>query len=309
MAVFVSGFDFDTAENAIEAHCATVGKVSSVELVGRGAATVRFVDPVSAKYAIEELNETTIDGNRRFINVRAEGEKGKKGGKSYGKGGERCFEDSKGRKGGKGDYDDRYQQRRAYTAEMKLRSVFVSGFDFDTPESAIEEHCVRSGKVSCVELVGRGAAVVEFEDPASAKYAIEELNETTIEGNHRYINVWAEGDKGDKGRKGGKGYGKGGDYEDREGKKGGKGYKDRYEQRKPYTGDMQTGTVSKFLSDRGFGYITPDRGEGDVFVHFSAIEGDGFRSLEQDQRVRFGVEPDPKGKGKGAVKAVAVSAI
>lgn len=56
-----------------------------------------------------------------------------------------------------------------------------------------------------------------------------------------------------------------------------------------------TGTVARFMDDKGFGFIQPDGGGKDVFVHYSAIEGDGFRSLAQGDRVEYEVVDDPKG--------------
>ncbi len=57
--------------------------------------------------------------------------------------------------------------------------------------------------------------------------------------------------------------------------------------------DRILGTVKWF--DRGFGFIARDDGEKDVFVHFTAIRGDGYRNLEAGQRVEFGIETTPKG--------------
>lgn len=63
----------------------------------------------------------------------------------------------------------------------------------------------------------------------------------------------------------------------------------------------QTGTVKFFNTSKGFGFITPDDGAKDVFVHISAVEASGMRTLVDGQKVAFDVEPDRKGKGPKAV--------
>ena len=55
-----------------------------------------------------------------------------------------------------------------------------------------------------------------------------------------------------------------------------------------------TGTVKWFNGDKGYGFIAPEEGD-DVFVHYSAIQGEGFRNLEEGQTVEFNVEPGRKG--------------
>jgi cold shock protein len=67
---------------------------------------------------------------------------------------------------------------------------------------------------------------------------------------------------------------------------------------------MAQGTVKWFNSDKGFGFITPDGGGKDLFVHYSEIRGSGHRSLEENQRVQFEVEQGAKGP-----QAVGVTAI
>ena len=58
---------------------------------------------------------------------------------------------------------------------------------------------------------------------------------------------------------------------------------------------MATGTVKWFNESKGFGFIAPSDGSADVFVHFSAINADGFRTLAEDQAVNYEVESGPKG--------------
>ena len=58
---------------------------------------------------------------------------------------------------------------------------------------------------------------------------------------------------------------------------------------------MATGTVKWFNAEKGFGFITRDGGGADVFVHFSAIDGAGYRSLDENDKVTFDVTQGPKG--------------
>ena len=58
---------------------------------------------------------------------------------------------------------------------------------------------------------------------------------------------------------------------------------------------MATGTVKWFNNSKGFGFIAPDDGGNDVFVHFSAIQGDDYKTLEEGQKVEFEVTQGPKG--------------
>ncbi len=56
-----------------------------------------------------------------------------------------------------------------------------------------------------------------------------------------------------------------------------------------------TGIVKWFNADKGFGFITPDNGGSDVFVHFRAIQSDGYKTLTEGQQVQFDVEQGQKG--------------
>jgi cold shock protein len=64
----------------------------------------------------------------------------------------------------------------------------------------------------------------------------------------------------------------------------------------------QEGTVKFFKTDKGYGFIKPDDGQADIFVHITAVERAGLKSLSQGQRISFEVEPDKKGKGPKAVE-------
>jgi CspA family cold shock protein len=63
----------------------------------------------------------------------------------------------------------------------------------------------------------------------------------------------------------------------------------------------QSGTVKFFNHTKGFGFITPDGGGNDVFVHISAVQASGLPGLQDGQKVNFETEPDKRGKGPKAV--------
>ena len=67
---------------------------------------------------------------------------------------------------------------------------------------------------------------------------------------------------------------------------------------------MATGTVKWFNAEKGFGFIAQEGGGPDVFVHYSAINAQGFRSLEENQQVSFDVTQGPKGPQADRVRAI-----
>lgn len=68
--------------------------------------------------------------------------------------------------------------------------------------------------------------------------------------------------------------------------------------------DRMQGTVKWFSRVKGYGFIAPEDGGKEIFVHFSGIEGEGYRNLEEGQRVTYVVEETPKGPQAVSVRAV-----
>ena len=68
---------------------------------------------------------------------------------------------------------------------------------------------------------------------------------------------------------------------------------------------LATGTCKWFNSEKGYGFISPDGNGPDIFVHFSAVQGDGYRSLEEGQRVEFEVTAGQKGPQAADVRVIA----
>ena len=69
---------------------------------------------------------------------------------------------------------------------------------------------------------------------------------------------------------------------------------------------MNNGTVKWFTAEKGYGFISNDNGGNDVFVHFSAIVGDGYKTLVEGQKVTYDVEADPKDESKSRATNVVV---
>lgn len=68
--------------------------------------------------------------------------------------------------------------------------------------------------------------------------------------------------------------------------------------------EMPQGTVKWFNAEKGFGFIAPEDGSADVFVHYTEIQGTGFRTLEENQKVEFEIGHSPKGPQATGVRSI-----
>ncbi len=68
----------------------------------------------------------------------------------------------------------------------------------------------------------------------------------------------------------------------------------------------QQGTVKFFNTEKGYGFIKPDTGGPDIFVHITALQSAGLNGLKEGQKISFDVEPDKKGKGPKAINLIAL---
>jgi len=71
--------------------------------------------------------------------------------------------------------------------------------------------------------------------------------------------------------------------------------------------DREVGTVKWFNDSKGFGFITPEGGGDDLFAHFSAIQGSGFKTLAEGQRVTFDITTGPKGQQASNIPVISLS--
>jgi len=200
-AVFVRGFEFDTQEETVRKFFSPMGEITEIYFQSRDSVVVRFEKEESAEKAAKELHEKTMEGQSRYVTIKIDGGKGS--GKGKGKG------DRDGGKGsGKGkDKGDREPVERK-TFE-KDTSIYISGFDTSsTDELSLKAHFGDCGEIVEIYFQSRGSAVIAFKDTVGAKRAVDDLHESTIKGQSRYVSVRMN--DSDRGKGSGKGSSKGG---------------------------------------------------------------------------------------------------
>merc|ERR1712187_162913 len=165
--VFVGGFDFGTSSEDLKAHMGAAGTVVKVEMK-KGNAVVTYSSADEAKEAVSSLNKSTIDGNSRFIDVKID---------------KKSLPPKPGMK------------RKGVDGEGGSTRVLVRGFDFETTDEQLESHMSSAGTISEIHWVSKKMVNVVYSSAEEATAAVKQLNESTIPGNSRYIDVIIGGDK------------------------------------------------------------------------------------------------------------------
>ncbi|CAE7150558.1 PAB7 [Symbiodinium pilosum] len=183
--VLVRGFDFGTTDEQLKEHCSKAGQIANLQWVSKGSALVTYSSPQEAESAAQILNKTTIEGNKRFIDVMQK--------------------------------DDNFDPRRmmmgmpmfwyanfarAYWGKGKGKGksdkkedppgsgrVFVRGFDFGTTDEQLIAHMSTAGEIETVHWVSKGSAIVVYKEAACAANAVAMLQKSVIGSNTRYIDI------------------------------------------------------------------------------------------------------------------------
>jgi RNA recognition motif-containing protein len=201
-AVFVKGFDFGTNEDDIKKHFSSVGTIKDLYFQSKDACVVTYAKASDATRAVDELQETTMQGQSRYVLVKLDDRESN--GESSGKG--------KGKGKGKSKWSE-------VGSQASGRTVFASGFDVDTDDAAVREHFGEIGEIETLHFQSKFSAVITFTSTASAEKAVSDLDGSTMSGQSRYVAVRLDRDS-DEGK--GKGKGKGKDKGKGKGKGSGK---------------------------------------------------------------------------------------
>jgi len=185
--IFARGFDYGTDEEALKKHFSAVGAIKEMHLQSRGAAVVVYEKASAASRAVNELHETTMEGQSRYVAVKLDEHRDLDKGKGKGS------VNGSGRGGG----------------DASGRIIFVTGFDFDTDDAALEWHFGKMGAIETLHFQSRTSAVITFVKASNAQRALTTIDGTTMSGQSRHVTVKLD-DPDRKGKgKGGKGSGKG----------------------------------------------------------------------------------------------------
>lgn len=175
--IFVNGFEFGTDDDAVRKHFDGVGAIKELHFQSRGAAVITYVKSSSATRAVDELHETTMEGQSRYVVVKLDDpDREVKGGKGKGKG-----QDTKGK--GKG------KAKSSGKGGGGGRTIFVTGFEFETDDDAVTKHFSHIGAIEDFHFQSKRSVVITYVKATSAQQAVTKLDGSTMRGQSRYLAI------------------------------------------------------------------------------------------------------------------------
>jgi len=166
--IFANGFDYGTDEEAVKKHFGAVGAIKELHFQSRGAAVITYVKSSSATRAVDELHETTIEGQSHYVMVKLDDPDSNGKGKGEAK-------DSG--KGGIGAYG---------------RTIFVTGFDLETDDEALTKHFGNIGAIEDFHFHSKRSAVITYVKASAAQQAVTKLDGSTMRGQSWHVVVKME---------------------------------------------------------------------------------------------------------------------
>jgi len=149
--IFVNGYDYNTNEEAVKKHFEVVGAIKDVHLQSRGAATITYQEPSAATRAVNELHETSLEGQSRAVVVKMDDP------------------DWAGRPSG--------------------RTIFVNGFDSETDDDALTNHFGTVGAIEDHHFQSKRSAVIIYVEASAAQQAVTTLDGSAMNGQSRHVAV------------------------------------------------------------------------------------------------------------------------
>jgi len=189
--IFVNGFEFGTDEEALKKHFGAVGAIKDLHLQSRGAALITYKKPSAATRAVNELHETTLKGQSRYVEVKLDDpERQPKGAKAKGKD-KGKLEDLEQPKGAKAEGKDKGKTEDSVERHPRPsgRTIFVYGFDPKTDDDALLDHFGTVGAIQHHHFQTKVSAVIVYAKKSAAQEALAKLDGSTMSGQRRYVDV------------------------------------------------------------------------------------------------------------------------
>lgn len=316
--VFIRGFDFETDDDSIRRHCATVGQVVAIQRKSKGSAMVTYKSEVAAARAVAKLDQSIIPGNTRYIDAQQKSGQGVSSAaktaaqskpKAAAKAGaaKMVWNTPSGQvtTGAKAKVPvaaikqvlQPGAKKRAIASEPKGdgKTCYVRGMDHDTAQEDILDYLRSAGEIVSSKFGKKNASVlVTYADKESAATAVASLTGTSVPGNERYIDVFfhkpqnkTNGSGGTNAKKQKAGKSKGPSGPDLE--------RDRLTTG-PITGKVVSfkGNFGWIEPDEPFEHETADKHKGKIYVHKQDVAAG---ALAKDDQVQFEVFVDASGLG------------